>query len=265
MNNVFLFGLIYAWTAFLSCGTTEPPKELVPPFAGTIFIDRNIITSADPTTFQTIAYSGRGNRSMYDRRVNTWILNDAFLFIAKFSDGLQIEVQINPEFETDSLAKIEAKKYAVEVGRLPRALRKDVQTMWIHRGNQPFGGGNNNILIHTGQAAAYIADGILEETLVHEASHTSLDSYHAQSSGWLAAQSADPQFISTYARDNPMREDIAESFLTYLAVRFRGERLSLGLKYKIRQAIPNRISYFDSLNLNMYPIVSNTEQEQGGE
>jgi hypothetical protein len=77
--------------------------------------------------------------------------------------------------------------------------------------------------------------------------------------------SADPQFISTYARDNPMREDIAESFLTYLAVRFRAERLTLGLKYKIQQAIPNRISYFDALNLNMYPIVSNTEQEQGGE
>ena len=67
---------------------------------------------------------------------------------------------------------------------------------------QPFGGGNNNLLIHTGQGAQYEASGILEETFVHEAAHTSLDAVHASSAGWIAAQQADPNFISTYARDN---------------------------------------------------------------
>ena len=38
-----------------------------------------------------------------------------------------------------------------------------------------------------------------------------MDGPHAASAGWLAAQAADPEFISTYARDNPTREDIAES------------------------------------------------------
>ena len=33
-------------------------------------------------------------------------------------------------------------------------------------------------------------------------------------------------FISEYARDHPDREDIAESFLPYLAVRYRPERLT---------------------------------------
>jgi hypothetical protein len=103
------------------------------------------------------------------------------------------------------------------IGKLPTALRAEVQTVWIHRGTQPFGGGNNNVLIHTGQADLYFADGILEETLVHEASHTSLDTPHASAAGWLAAQAADAEFISTYARDNADREDFAESFLALLS------------------------------------------------
>ena len=71
-------------------------------------------------------------------------------------------------------------RYGEEIGRLPTALRKDVETVWIHKGVELFGGGNNNLLIHTGQAVDYIYEGILEEVLVHEAAHTSLDTYHAR-------------------------------------------------------------------------------------
>jgi hypothetical protein len=81
------------------------------------------------------------------------------------------------------------------------------------------------VLIHTGQAASYTADGFLEEALVHEASHTSLDGDHAAAPGWLAAQDSDPTFISNYARDNPTREDVAESFLPWLAARRLADRL----------------------------------------
>ena len=120
---------------------------------------------------------------------------------------------------------------------------------------QPFGGGNNNLLIHTGQSALYEADGILEETFVHEASHTSLDAAHASAAGWLAAQAADNEFISTYARDNPTREDVTESFLPYLAIRYRSERISQSLADTMLQTIPNRITYFDAQAFDMYPIV----------
>ncbi|HKX62806.1 MAG TPA: choice-of-anchor D domain-containing protein, partial [Verrucomicrobiae bacterium] len=104
-------------------------------------------------------------------------------------------------------------------------------------------------------SALYEADGILEETLVHESGHTSLDPLHASASGWLAAQIADPEFISTYARDNPTREDIAESYLPWLAVRHRPHRISATLSNTIAVTIPNRLAYFDGQNFNMYPIV----------
>lgn len=130
-------------------------------------------------------------------------------------------------------------------------------------GRKPIWGGNNNLLIHTGQAGIYLADGILEETLVHEAAHTSLDADHASAAGWVAAQSADGDFISTYARDFPRREDMAESFLLYLAVRFRADRISPSLANTILQTIPNRIDYLDSQLFDMYPITPRPTGVQG--
>lgn len=225
-----------------------------PPFSGTIFIAPDVLTASDPTTLLGISYAGRGMRRMFDRRVNTWTVVDAYLLDASFDDGLKCEIQVNPEFGSSDAAQLEADKYASVIGRLPTALRADVQTVWIHRGVNPFGGGNNNLLIHTGQADLYAAAGILEETLVHEASHTSLDAAHATSAGWVAAQTADGEFISTYARDYPDREDVAESFLPYLAIRHRPNRISPSLAATILRTIPNRIAYFDERSFNMHPI-----------
>lgn len=243
---------------FFGCTTdTEPtiPKvQFPPPFNGTIFLDPDILTSSDPTTFTGLTYAGQAKRKMYDRRVNDWITTNPFLFKANYNDGLTIEFQVNPEFKTVAEAEIQALKYAEVIGKLPTALRKDVKTSWIHLGTQPFGGGNNNLLIHIGQSTLYEKEGILEETLIHEAAHTSLDAAHAASKGWINAQNTDPSFISTYALDNPRREDIAETFLLYVALRYRSDRISASLRDKIIETVPNRIKYFDSQNFKMYPI-----------
>jgi hypothetical protein len=226
---------------------------LSPPFSGTIFLDPDIILPSDPTTFQSLSSAGQGSRLMFDRRVDAFITLDAYLFNATFDDGLDTEIQVNPEFGSTA-ALAEAQKYAEVIGRLPTALRNDVQFVWIHKGVQPFGGGNNSLLIHTDQADLYAADGILEETFVHEAAHTSLDATHASAPAWLDAQSADGVFISSYARDFPIREDIAESFLLYMAIRYRSGRITTVLKDMILLTMPNRIAYFDSQSIDVYPI-----------
>ena len=229
-----------------------------PPYSGTIFVDPDIIVASDPTTFKSVVGAGQGNRWMFDRRANAWVYLNAFLFNASYSDGLGIEIQVNPEFGDQATALAEAAKYAPVIGRLPTCLRTGVQTVWIHKGTQPFGGGNNNLLIHTGQADQYAASGILEETLVHEATHTSLDAAQAGAPGWIAAQAADNEFISTYARDYPDREDLAESFLLYLALRHRSDRISLSVSNTIARTIPHRIAYLDGLGLDMNPVVPRT-------
>jgi hypothetical protein len=183
---------------------------------------------------------------VFDRRKNRFVTIKAFLFTATYSGGKRkIEVQVNPEFRSRAKAQTEARKYATEVGRLPKVLRTPVRMIWIHKGVQDFGGGNDSILIHTGRSAEYERDGILEETLVHEAVHTALDAKHATSKGWRAAQRADPTFISSYARDNAEREDLAESFLPWFALRHRRDRIDDEYAATVEQAIPNRIAYFD--------------------
>jgi hypothetical protein len=252
--SALLFSLLLGNCGGEGAPTAPPPVVTLPPFGGTIFIDPDVITSSDPTTFENLSFSGQGSRTMFDRRVNGWITVDAYLFSANFDDGLTAEIQVNPEFGGSDVASVEAEKYAEVIGRLPTALRKDVETVWIHKGTQLFGGGNNNLLIHIGQADLYTADGILEETFVHEAAHTSLDVAHASAPAWLAAQSADPTFISTYAQDFPNREDIAESFMPYLIIRYRSDRISQSLANTIMQTMPNRIAYFDNQSFDMYPI-----------
>jgi hypothetical protein len=226
------------------------------PYWGTIFIEPDIINSNDSSVIISTTYTGQNVVVMFDRRVNSWVSVNAFLFNVVWSDGLTSIAQVNDEFGSIPAATIEAEKYAFLIGQLPRCLRIDVDEIWIHKGVELFGGGNNSILIHTGQSVLYEADGILEETLIHEASHTSLDSWHSASTGWVSAQNQDGLFISTYAYDNPGTEDIAESYLTWLAVRYRSSRISTQNFDIITQTIPNRLLYFDNINCIMHPIGS---------
>ncbi len=229
-----------------------------PPYSGTIFFDPDIITADDPSALESVTYIGQDSRLVYDRRQTGWTTITAYLFEIIWDDGLRTEAQINQEFGSVDSARVIAQKYGFTVGQLPTCFRKDVDALWIHAGVEPFGGGNRSLLIHTGQSALYERDGILEETLVHEAAHTSLDADHAGSEGWKLAQQMDPTFISTYAQDNPTREDIAESLLPWLAVRHRRDRISQSDYDLITRAIPNRLTYFDEMTCNLYPLVQTT-------
>lgn len=225
-----------------------------PPFGGTIFLDPNVITAEDPSSFTGLAFLGTGLRTMYDRRIG-WVQLEAFLFEASFSDAAPVEVQVNPEFASIQAAEDAALAYLPAIGQLPRVLRASLETVWLHKGDEAFGGGNNNLLIHTGTVAqGYIADGILEETLVHEAAHTSLDALHAGADAWRIAQAQDRRFISDYARDHPMREDVAESVLPWLMVRLAGHVPDPAQAAAIEASIPARLAYFDAQDFDLTPL-----------
>ncbi len=239
------------------------PLTASPPFAGTAFLHPSILVESDATAFEAVEYAGRGIRTMFDRREGTgddsqgagdWITRNAYLFDADYGDGFSIEVQVNPEFGGVAAAEREADYYARVIGRLPAALRTRVETTWIHKGDFRWGGGNENILIHVGKTAEYLASGALEEVLMHEAVHTSLDPDYRAAPGWKAAQAADDEFISVYARDYPETEDLAESFVPFVAVEYRTDRIPAKMAKTIRETIPNRIAYFKSLNLDMWPL-----------
>ena len=228
----------------------EEESSFFIPFEGSVFVSNNIINSSDNSLFTSLQKIPEEPREMFDRRINdgSWINITPFLFIAYFSDGTQIEVQVNNEFENNSKAEEVALKYLEVIGKLSTLFRKDVETVWIHKGDESFGGGNNNLLIHHDRGLKYEKDGFLEEIFLHEAAHTSLDSYHSSSSDWIDAQLADSgNFISDYAKKHPKIEDVAETFPLCFALKYKRERLTEKIIQKIENSIPNRISYCNSV------------------
>jgi len=227
---------------------------------------KNVIKDVDPTLFKTLTYAGQGIRKMFDRRIGLYGSSrdvNAYLFNAEYEYedhryNQYIEIQVNPEFSQD-VASSYAVQYAKLIGKLPIALRLYVNTVWIHDGYKPFGGDINYLLIHVTLGDKYNTDGTLEEILIHEASHTSLDRYKNDrkwKDAWKDAQEKDKKYISTYAAiEDGGREDIAESFVAYFAVTYRKDRISIDTYEKVIKTIPNRIKFFDSLNLDMYPYV----------
>lgn len=255
MNNVYRIVIVLLLSPYTQIVAQDQPE---PPFRGTIFLDGDIISEDDPSMFQGLTYKGQETRKMYDRRLEGTEYDgrkdvEAWLFEATFNDTILVEVQVNPEFDRDTAEYI-ANYYSKAIGKIPVVLFKNIERVSIHDGVKPFGGGRDGVLIHTGQAANYEKTNILEETLVHEASHTSLDRPHSREELWVKAQDEDGIYISTYARDNRYREDVAETFLLYLAHRYRQERISDTLNNTIITTVPNRIEYFEDQKFDVYPI-----------
>lgn len=225
-----------------------------PPYSGSVFITPRMIEPSDPTSLRGVTYVGRADRSVFDRRVGSHETVNVFLFEAEFGDRM-VDIEVNPEFGSRDAARVEVDRYAAPLGRLPAVLLAKLRDFEIHGGDEAAGGNSHlrHILIHTGRGEEYIRDGFLEEALMHEGVHASLEDAHLETVGWLEAQQEDGVFISDYARDFPEREDLAESFGPWFALRYLPDRLTAEERWAIATTMPNRLAYFDEQGFDMSP------------
>jgi hypothetical protein len=237
-----LFCLVVLWVGAI--------VDAAPPYQTAPYGEPRIITSSDPSTFVSMEV-GSGGRMEYGDGQFAF----PYVFVVTFSDGLSLEIFGFEDFESIEDVKLVADKYAYMLGQLPRALRSNLREVYFLEGNFGIGGGFGAIQIHTDSGATALALNVMEEILVHEGVHASLQlDYSTDSPDWVAAQQADPEFISNYARDFPDREDMAESFVLWMALRYKPERLTASARQVVEATIPNRLAYFDSLNLDMRPV-----------
>lgn len=220
-----------------------------------------VIEPSDPTKLESITYRGRGERSVWDRRLPAWITIDAYLFDARYA-GQVVEFRVNPEFGSKEAAQAEVETHAPMLGQIPAVLLSAIRYVDINGGQAPWSSSLDSRAIHilTDWNRDY-----KEEIFVHEAAHIALDPAHRDSAGWRAAQKADGVFISEYARDQPDVEDVAESFRAYLAVRYRADRLTAAEAAVILRTIPNRLKYFDEQGFDMSPYEPSEVQEPTAE
>lgn len=195
-------------------------------------------------------------RRYYEIKEKKWLSAKFYIFEASYEFGPKIEVQVShdngkrPWQEAFLVGSI----YAEQLGYIPPDLRKATHTITIHNHYNGLMAGNNNIIIFEKRGAEHIDKGSIEEALFHEATHNYFNTMLFKKEDpfyglWKQAQSKDNDYISYYAKTNDF-EDIAESFIAYYAVKYKTERAG-NLKDKVLTAIPNRVLFFEGINLNL--------------
>ena len=204
-----------------------------------------VITAADPSRLDSVAYAGRGL--------------ELFLFTAHFGSHT-MEVKAHPAYVTADSARAAARFFASAIGRLPRFLIHGGREMEISP-SPSFGAGARpcgDSYHWEGTQSSWMKQGVgesVEEVALHEAGHVVLDSCASSapgtfagfslSPGWLAAQEADGMFISGYAKVNPRREDVAETLWAWFVSRCVPDRLHPAWKWYIDRGIPHRLAFMD--------------------
>jgi hypothetical protein len=251
----FIFSLL-TWSAGVQLSQADHGADLFR-YTGSVYISGDIITDKDPTAFKDIEFIGEGERRMFDRRTDEFDDIMGYLFDAYFADGFIIRVQVNSEFGNRQEAENEAVLYSTIIGQAPALLRFGIEEIWIHKGDFLPGGDSGYILIHVDRLQEDRRTGHLEELIMHEASHASFDTVHGRNSEWMEAQERDGDFISKHAHDYPESEDVAESILMYLAIKYLPGRMGNDTEEWVRRTMPNRIQYFDNQDFGgrLCPIV----------
>ena len=207
----------------------------------------DLVRTSDPSVFHCLENTGTGIRQFWDKRFNNEFNHKAYLFMARFKDGTNIEISVNPEFGSVAAAREEALRYTDPLGRLPTAIRAGWERLGIHKGDETMSAGVGKAFAYSGNVSKRLGTRKLEETLFHEGVHVSLGQKHDRSRGWRAAQRADGGFLTGYGQDNPDNEDLADTVpFVYTMIHHPG-RIPADDARLIEQAIPNRITYIQEL------------------
>ena len=212
-----------------------------------------LIADSDPTAYAdltsvgehriSVAFSAQSSRSVY-------------VYEARYADQQTISVMVDQGFSRSRADEL-ATFYARRLGQLPaRSALEEFVVLVCYENDGPrqlCGGYANReknriaTFFHHERGHTNIPSR-LGAFMLHEYAHVAYDGAAYASANWRAAVAADDRFITEYARDFPNREDVAESYVAWFAVRCRADRLLPPSEAAfIRSAIPARLAYFDDL------------------
>jgi hypothetical protein len=243
--------------AVLSAFTPASVEEAPLYRSSVVGTDFDFITEKDPDTFERLEDKSKGLAEMPDKSDRAAPLRqEAFLFVAHFSDGTHVTLAIDADFETQEAARMEALRYTPRLGKLPTALRRGVSRLVVHKGGEDVTAFSDIglMVLYSDNATKRIKTHDLEETIFHESVHAAWDKTHASSTEWIDAQKKDGRFVTEYAKKNPSKEDLAESALFAYTLIHQPDRIPTEEAAKIARAIPNRIAFVEKLMPKDKPI-----------
>lgn len=161
-------------------------------------------------------------------------LKSAFTGFACFAGILAIGMPV--------AVRAKARRYTRVLGQLLLEFRFGIRQFAIHDGSPTFSAGAGKIFVYAGKTTQRIRENHLEESLLHESIHASLDRTYARSDLWIEAQKSGGRFLTRYAKSRPEREDMAETALfAYGLIRHPG-RIPPVDSRNIQSAVPARIA-----------------------
>ena len=218
------------------------------------------ITKDDASTHESLASLGVETQLILDHRIEGSAEHDWRVFEAGYTDDTTAELWINVASFPGEHAAVAA-DYAAEIGRTPLLLRRSLDRLYVLDG-RPAGvaaaAGPRIVLLRDGNVgqvrevtlyAGWFTEAWRrshrEEAMLHELAHLALPDL-GRSAEWRAAQEADGVFITDYAERFPLREDVADTLVAYVAVRHRRARIGEPLARAIERAIPARLAILDA-------------------
>ena len=248
-----------AWLAGITEASVTNCGVRNPVLPGTVWLSPDVITPADPSSFDSAWYVGRDRRPMAEPTGEHVWHDSMYVFEADWGPH-RAELWAHPSYPTVEAAMEEVQRYGLVIGRMPQDLLVLLGNVDIYPAARPgvalAGPCVGGIGVLPEGALRALEDGFLEEAIFHEFGHllTSQCAGHETSEAWIAAQRADSVFISQYARDNPTSEDTAESLWGWFVVRCVPDRVPPWVVAAVTAGIPHRLAYFDAMALDMSPF-----------
>ena len=224
-----------------------------PPYVNSVVSnDFRFILATAPNAQSSWRFVEFGRREMPDKRTDDLFAN-AYVFEVGFSTddgGTQtVEIWANADFGSRGEAAGYAWKLARAIGLQPELFRNALRRVVLHNGDETAFAEERGgfFVIYSENMDDRIGTNDLQHTVVHECAHVALGAEHAASAGWVAVQDADGGFVTEYARDNPVKEDVPESAIfAYALLNYPG-RLPTEVEAAVQEAMPNRLAYFAAI------------------
>jgi len=248
-----------------------------------------IFRKEDPTTLKKLTFKKERSVRVKDCIWSSGKCNDkirnmrAFSFIAEYEENIKLKIFIEYNHKDKKISKENQKLIAEKkalyfsrmFGQMPYFLKIYTKKIYVYRNDgkrRPWWVPyklSGQVWVHAPEfhlaeercGRYYYKEygghyDECAETMIHELAHVvNYKTKLINPSKWLKARKLDKHYCSNYAKENSV-EDFAESVMCWIGVRYKSHKMNSRFDNvkKINRFIPNRLKFFDELNLKVHPI-----------
>lgn len=207
----------------------------------------DFIKPGDRDAFACLVYKGTSRQEMPHKARNGLFANGVHVFDARYKGGVTVPIWGHPKIGTKADVQDIVTEVAKAVGELPAFMLGRLNHVVVNDGNHAASGEDRGrfFVVYADNMRDRISTNDIQETVFHESVHATLDIPYARSKEWAAAQKADGDFITNYARDRRKREDLAETALFAWAMHIAPGRIGKDVEDEVRANVPNRLKFLE--------------------